>query len=78
MELGKAVEGYRLHNQGVPNYVFYNPNYPPLKSLIKGLEDLGHKVNASTAMSVVQAIYKDGDDIYAVSDPRKHGKPAGS
>ena len=51
-----------------------NPYYPPPNSLVVGLKKLGHTFTNKTAISVVQAIYKDGGDIYAVSDPRKYGK----
>ena len=54
-----------------------NPNYLPPNSLVVGLKKLGHNFTDKKAISVVQAIYKDGGDIYAVSDPRKYGKPAG-
>ena len=76
-ELGFSVDGFRLHHQGVPNRISYYSNESPPKSLLDGLQKLGHSYTASTSMSVVQAIYKNEGKIYAVSDPRKYGLPDG-
>jgi len=44
----------------------------------KGLKKLGHVVTAIERFAVVQAIFRDPEKgIYAKSDPRKHGAPAG-
>ncbi|XP_065664047.1 glutathione hydrolase 1 proenzyme isoform X2 [Hydra vulgaris] len=72
-ELGFAVNGFRLHDQGVPNEILYDT---PPKHLLDGLRELGHK-SKSGLYNVVQAIYKDKGKIYAASDPRKGGLPGG-
>lgn len=76
-ELGEAVSSFRLHHQGIPNNITYNPKIAPSKELIERLKKLGHTFLEKTSISVVQAIYKKGDVISAVSDPRKYGKPDG-
>ena len=78
MGLAESINGFRIYNQGIPNKVVYLARYPPPERLLRGLKRLGHKVGLGTK-SVVQALYRDKNIIYAVSDPRKPGgKPAGS
>ena len=50
------------------------------KNIQDGLRELGHNVTVASdsAFAVVQAVYrKPGEGIYAKSDPRKFGVPAG-
>ena len=77
--LGEAVDSFRLHHQGIPNRILYNsrPAYRPPDHLIEALEKIGHKMVSTRSKSVVQAIYKDGETIYAKSDSRKGGKSFG-
>ena len=50
------------------------------KNIQDGLRELGHNVTVASdsAFAVVQAVYrKPREGIYAKSDPRKFGVPAG-
>ena len=78
-DLSKAVNKPRLHSQLVPDQeVFYEKDYPIKDYVIEGLLELGHKVAGSDIFAVVQAISREPrGKIYAKSDPRKHGEPAG-
>jgi len=85
--LSEAVDKPRLHTQLVPDQdVSYEKipfdssgKYSMSDDIIKGLKELGHNVTGSKSFAVVQAVYRDpkSKDIYAKSDPRKHGAPAG-
>ena len=79
-DLSEAVNEPRLHTQMVPDQrVFYenNKKYRIDKYVIEGLKQLGHNVTGSDFFAVVQAISREPEGIYAKSDPRKHGAPAG-
>ena len=80
-DLSKAVDEPRLHSQLVPNQtVFYenDKKYRIKMDIVEGLRKRDHDVIGSDLFAVVQAIYKEpGVGIYAKSDPRKHGAPAG-
>ena len=77
--LGKAVKDPRVHTQLIPYQVYINNAYNISEALYVGLKKLGHKLFPSNSWSAVQAIYKDTKNniIYAMSDPRKGGLPAG-
>ncbi|KAL9980042.1 hypothetical protein ACROYT_G008579 [Oculina patagonica] len=79
--LSDAVNEPRLHTQLVPDQdVTYETQkkYRISDKIVEGLEKLGHVVTGSKFFAVVQAVYRDpGKGIYAKSDPRKHGAPAG-
>ncbi len=78
MKLGPSVANPRIHHQLLPNQIYANRNYYIGKPIIDGLKAIGHKVVNTTSFSVVQAVYREGaGKIYAMSDPRKKGKPAG-
>ncbi|XP_057295021.1 glutathione hydrolase 1 proenzyme-like [Hydractinia symbiolongicarpus] len=77
LPLGECVSSYRLHHQGVPNYITYNPKYAPPMRLLDDLKKLRHTYQKKGSISVVQAVYKEGNDIYAMSDPRKGGESDG-
>ena len=80
-DLSKAVNEPRLHSHLVPDQrVFYenNKDYRIDKYVIEGLEQRGHNITGSDLFAVVQAISREpGGKIYAKSDPRKYGAPAG-
>ncbi|XP_066018957.1 glutathione hydrolase 1 proenzyme-like [Pocillopora verrucosa] len=79
-DLSKAVNKPRLHSQMVPDQrVFYenNKDYRIDKYVIEGLAQRGHNITGSDFFAVVQAISREPEGIYAKSDPRKHGVPAG-
>ena len=79
--LSDAVDEPRLHTQLVPEQnVSYSSDekYTMKNEIRKGLKKLGHVVTAIERFSIVQAIFRDPEKgIYAKSDPRKHGAPAG-
>lgn len=78
LNLGPSVTNPRLHHQLLPNNIFINKKYKLRKAIVDGLKAIGHKVKETSSYSVVQAIYKENaNTIYAISDPRKKGKPAG-
>jgi len=73
--LSDSVFRPRLHHQLIPNMVSVEDDFPG--DLREALVERGHVVQDSGALSVVQGIYVQDDLIYAVSDPRKGGIPAG-
>ena len=79
-----AVDDPRVHEELVPSMdveIEKKKKYRLNRDIVKGLEDLGHKVvvGNDAAFAVVQAVYrKPGEGIYAKSDPRKFGAPSGS
>lgn len=80
LELGAAVDSYRIYHQGIPNNLFYStsPALQPPKQLLEDLEQIGHAQKGKEGyLAVVQAIYKNGEEIFAKSDARKGGKSAG-
>ena len=77
-DLSEAVDEPRLHSHLVPDQkVFYETKYSIGEDVIEGLTQLGHNVTGSNLFAVVQAISREPDGIYAKSDPRKYGAPAG-
>lgn len=83
MTLSDAVDKPRLHNQLVPDQdvtIERNEKYRLKEEIVQGLRNIGHVVQLAEAneISVVQAVYRNGTGlIYAKSDPRKFGAPAG-
>ena len=82
--LKDAVDDPPVHEELVPSMdveIEKKKKYRLNRDIVKGLEDLGHKVKVGNdaAFAVVQAVYrKPGEGIYAKSDPRKYGAPSGS
>ena len=77
LKLGPSVVNPRLHHQLLPNTIYIYEKYKLRKAIVDGLKAIGHKFKLGS-YSVVQAIYKESNStIYAMSDPRKKGKPAG-
>ena len=76
-----AVDEPRVHNQLVPNQnvtIEDDDRYRLDSEIVKGLEARGHEVRNESSFAVVQAVYREAKHkIYAKSDPRKHGEPAG-
>ena len=64
----------RLHHQLIPNYVTVEPNFP--LEYQQALISRGHVVVNGT-YPVLQGIEVIDGLIYATSDPRKGGAPAG-
>ncbi|XP_068677719.1 glutathione hydrolase 1 proenzyme-like [Montipora foliosa] len=81
--LSEAVDQKRLHNHLVPDQdvtIEEKERYRLDEEIVEGLEALGHNVQVGsvTQFAVVQAVYRKGKGgIYAKSDPRKFGAPAG-
>ena len=81
--LSGAIDDPRVHQNLVPKMnveVEKKEKYRLRKNIQDGLRELGHKVVVAndSAFAVVQAVYrKPGEGIYAKSDPRKFGIPAG-
>ena len=77
MSLNEAVSSPRLHHQLIPNVVRVEEDFP--ESYVEKLRERHHKVIVSynKTLGVVQAIYKSNGIIYAVSDKRRDGQPAG-
>ena len=79
--LSDAVDDPRVHQNLVPYMnVEVEKKYRLSKNIRNALKALGHNVTVASdsAFAVVQAVYREtGEGIYAKSDPRKFGVPAG-
>ena len=77
--MDKAVSDPRIHTHLLPYQIYINDQFRISKALEEGLKKLGHTVVTSNYWAAVQAIYKDYKEnkIYAKSDSRKGGEPAG-
>ena len=77
MSLNESVSSPRLHHELIPNVVRVEKDFP--ESYVKRLRELHHDVYVyyKKPLGVVQAIYKNNGVIYAVSDKRRDGQPAG-
>ena len=78
--LSEAVDKPRLHSQLVPDQKVLYENktkYRIDEAVRDDLKKRGHTVTGSNLFAVVQAISREPDGIYAKSDPRKYGAPAG-
>ena len=73
--LSDAIAYPRLHHQLIPNNVSVEGNFP--LEYQQALESRGHVVVNSSNYAVVQGIEVIDGLIYATSDPRKGGAPAG-
>ena len=80
-DLGPAVTEPRIHSELVPSAnvtIEKDKKYRLSDDIQDGLRARGHDISESPYFAVVQGIYKaDKKKIYAMSDPRKYGKPAG-
>ena len=83
MTLPEAVKKQRLHNHLVPDRnvtIERKEKYRLKEEIVEGLRRMGHWVQdgKKNEFAVVQAVYREGQGpIYAESDPRKFGAPAG-
>lgn len=75
LPLNDAIYRKRLHHQLIPNFVSVEEDFP--NDFIISLEERGHTVFTNTSFAVVQGINVVDDVIFATSDPRKGGRPAG-
>lgn len=75
MSLEESIIAPRLHHQWKPDILKVEEGLSA--SVMKGLEEAGHKVQVQGAGSAVQAITVEKKGLHAASDPRKGGEPAG-
>lgn len=75
MSLEESMVAPRLHHQWKPDVLKVEEGLP--SSVARGLEKAGHKLQVQGAGSAVQAITVGRKGIFAASDPRKGGEPAG-
>jgi len=76
----RAVARSRCHHQLIPNKLYVEYDFPP--DLIAGLKQAGHDVvqlgSSNNFLGSVQMIVRGTDGLlYAASDPRTKGGPAG-
>ena len=82
-DISQAVDDPRIHEELVPKMdveVENNKDYRLPEDIQDGLRALGHDVTVASdsVFAVLQAVYrKTVEEIYAKSDPRKFGAPAG-
>ena len=80
--LSVAVDKPRLHAELVPDRNVSYEEFPEFRmgeEILEGLEKRGHNVSGNKLIAVVQAVYRDPENggIFAKSDRRKQGVPAG-
>ncbi|XP_049619491.1 gamma-glutamyltransferase 1a [Syngnathus scovelli] len=74
--LRKAVTEPRVHNQLNPNLTVVEQDFD--KRILEGLIEKNHLTRLqSNPDSVVQVVMRQGEHLFAESDPRKGGYPAG-
>ena len=72
----EAIDALRIHHQLLPPEISYETGIK--REVIDGLKAKGHNVTqVSTGRSIVQGIHRVGSTLYANSDFRKGGTPAG-
>ncbi|KAG5272242.1 hypothetical protein AALO_G00163180 [Alosa alosa] len=75
-DLKTAIAEPRIHNQLAPNTTYGEMDFDP--NILEGLEQKNHDTALLTSVAaVVQAVMRQGDGIFAESDPRKGGYAAG-
>lgn len=77
MDAGEAVGAPRMHHQWLPDVVRLEEGLGAEGGLVSGLEAIGHRVERTGGVGVVQLIVRDGAGVHAACDPRKGGVPAG-
>ena len=76
MDPNQAVASPRFHHQWLPNKLQFEAGFTD--SVVRNeLVSLGHVLQTTGSVGVVQLIKVDEDGLRAASDPRKGGKPAG-
>lgn len=77
--MADAMSRPRVHHQGRPDQLTYERGMED--SLLAGLWMRGHAlspVDTSANVQAIRVMTRDGArSLHAVSDPRKHGAPAG-
>jgi gamma-glutamyltranspeptidase/glutathione hydrolase len=80
MSAAQAVAAPRIHHQSVPETLRVEKIAPLDSALQDALVSLGHRIDPIHNIANVQLIYVEqaGERrLYAASDPRKGGRPAG-
>ena len=72
----EAVERPRFHHQWMPDRLYFEEGWSDVAST-RALEDRGHALDRRPGVGNVQMIRVRDGLIYAASDPRKGGSPAG-
>ena len=73
----EAIDAPRIHHQGAPDHIRTENDHPLDAHTIAQLAARGHAFEEGQYGAVVQLIRLTNDGLIAVSDPRKHGAPAG-
>ena len=75
--INKSIEFPRIHHQWLPDYVYYEPDFPTV--YLDALRERHHSLTNISSLAVVQGITQawPGSMIYAHSDSRKGGTPDG-
>ncbi|XP_061119801.1 glutathione hydrolase 1 proenzyme-like [Conger conger] len=74
-DLKRSVAEPRLHNQLYPNVTLLEKGFD--KGVMAGLEQRNHALEMRDKIADVQTVMRQGDRLYAESDPRKGGYSAG-
>ncbi len=81
--LPEALGAPRVHHQGIPPELRVEESVPLPEALQAELRALGHRIRPIGRVAVVQAVVLERDEpgavraLWAGSDPRKGGRPAG-
>lgn len=75
MPLDSAVAAPRVHDQAVPDRLFYEPALDA--AAVAGLRKLGHELVEAHDLGAVQAVQATRSGLIGASDPRKGGAAAG-
>jgi gamma-glutamyltranspeptidase/glutathione hydrolase len=75
MPLEAAVAAPRIHDQALPDRLFYEPDLDP--AVAAGLRALGHQLVEARGLGAVQAVQAVDDRLVGFSDPRKGGAAEG-
>ncbi|QDV31987.1 Gamma-glutamyltranspeptidase precursor [Planctopirus ephydatiae] len=69
-----AVASPRIHHQWMPNTLVIETK---LEDLAEELAAFGHEISQRSSLAITQLVTRKNGKLWAVSDPRKHGQPAG-
>lgn len=75
MDLDRAVGAPRIHDQGMPARLLYEPGLDP--AIVAGLHKLGHETVEGRDLGAVAVVMVTGGRLVGVGDPRKGGAAAG-
>ena len=74
MTLADAINAPRLHHQGLPDTIRYEPNFPT--AVLDSLRALGYGTSTISNVASVNGILRSPRGWNGYSDPRSGGKPA--